>query len=158
LRVKAWRRAHPESKGKQPSNEAKRRYELSERGKERSRINSLKHYYKDVERSRERNKQAYSRHYARRRDVFIQNATNRKAHVKRATPQWADRKAIAAVYKRARQMTADSGVLYTVDHIIPLRSPVVCGLHIAENLQILTGTENCRKRNKAPSALMFAGC
>lgn len=77
------------------------------------------------------------------------NAWKRRA--RDASPPWLtlDQKAeIASIYAKARAMTKLSGVKHVVDHIVPLRSPEVCGLHVPWNLQILTHTDNCAKSNK----------
>jgi len=72
------------------------------------------------------------------------HATMRKAHVKRATPKWADKKALRLFYK-----ACPNG--YHVDHIIPLRGKYISGLHINSNLQYLSAKENMAKHNKYSS-------
>jgi len=62
-------------------------------------------------------------------------------------PEWANRAAIKKIYKQAKALTETTGVVYHVDHIIPINSPLVCGLHVEDNLQILTAEENMKKRN-----------
>lgn len=62
-------------------------------------------------------------------------------------PAWADKKAIKAIYAEATRLTLETGVLHQVDHIIPITSPYVSGLHVAENLQVLTRKANAEKHN-----------
>lgn len=64
-----------------------------------------------------------------------------------ATPLWADRKSIAAIYAEAgrRRKLGDD---VEVDHIIPIRGHDVCGLHCAENLEIKSRIANQHKGNR----------
>ena len=56
------------------------------------------------------------------------------------TPKWADNNKILRIYQ-------DRPSGYHVDHIIPLHSKLVCGLHVEGNLQYLTAKENLAKSN-----------
>jgi len=49
------------------------------------------------------------------------------------------------LYLQAQMMTLETGVKYEVDHIIPLRHPLVSGLHVPKNLRITTAVENREK-------------
>lgn len=72
----------------------------------------------------------------------------RVALKKQAIPIWANMDAIKDVYREARERTAKTGASHHVDHIVPLQSPIVCGLHWEGNLQILPAFDNQSKRNR----------
>lgn len=69
------------------------------------------------------------------------NAKRRAAKLM-AIPSWADMKEISKIYKDAQRL---SGM--HVDHIVPLQSKLVCGLHVSNNLQIISAIENSKKSN-----------
>lgn len=71
-------------------------------------------------------------------------SAKRRALVRQATPCWANQEKIQAVYKLASKLNLH------VDHIYPLKSPLVCGLHTETNLQLLTPMENRKKWNRVP--------
>ena len=116
--------------------------------------------------------------YQENRETVINNAATRPAHVLReyrnawkannktqiradtkarrrkhreATPPWLTRKQkseIRQLYQIAISMTQTTGEQYVVDHIVPLRSHEVCGLHVPWNLRVITQEENLKKSNK----------
>lgn len=71
----------------------------------------------------------------------------RRAAKKQAVPGWADHEKIASVYEHARQLTLETGEVHHVDHVVPLTSDLVCGLHCEHNLQVLTAFANLSKAN-----------
>lgn len=72
----------------------------------------------------------------------------RRASVARATPDWADLGKIAAVYAEAERLTIETGVQHHVDHVVPLKGELVCGLHVHFNLAPLPWIDNIKKKNK----------
>lgn len=78
------------------------------------------------------------------------DGTNR-APARQATPAWANRTEMAKRYHEARGLTRATGILHVVDHEIPLRGPNVCGLHVENNLQVITGSANKLKGNSHQS-------
>lgn len=70
-----------------------------------------------------------------------------RAQTQRATPPWADMATIKTFYAEARRLTKATGELHVVDHIIPKINPLVCGLHVENNLQVLHWRANAVKGN-----------
>jgi len=64
-----------------------------------------------------------------------------------ATPVWANQGYIEDVYRKAAIFTKRDGTPWHVDHIVPLRSKLVCGLHCEDNLQVIPAQLNKQKFN-----------
>lgn len=58
-------------------------------------------------------------------------------------PKWVKLEDFIEIYSEAER-----GVDLVVDHVLPLRGELVSGLHVPENLQIMTRTENLEKGNR----------
>lgn len=72
----------------------------------------------------------------------------RKAAKIQRTPKWADLEAIKMVYTEAAKLSKETGIRHEVDHIVPLQGVNVSGLHVHNNLQIITRRDNRSKGNK----------
>jgi hypothetical protein len=81
---------------------------------------------------------------------------NRRRKHRQASPPWLTRKQkqeMRELYKIAMTMTKTTGEQYVVDHIVPLRSEFVCGLHVPWNLRVITQEENLKKSNQLVDTL-----
>lgn len=64
-----------------------------------------------------------------------------------AWPEWADDKtAFKVIYDEAKRRRA-RGENVHVDHIVPICSDLVCGLHVPWNLQVICAKRNLTKSN-----------
>jgi hypothetical protein len=81
-------------------------------------------------------------------DVMNAHNAKRRASKKNAIPSWSDPNKIRAMYICAQLMTKLTGIKHAVDHIVPLTSDMVCGLHTHDNLTSIPALENSKKSNK----------
>lgn len=99
-----------------------------------------------LERQRETRCPSYNENKQRRkRDNY---AKKRKETIKKATPKWSNDAEIALIYAKRDQLNDTWKLNFEVDHIVPLHSKKVCGLHCLDNLQLLVKDENKTKNNK----------
>lgn len=74
-------------------------------------------------------------------DQVNANTAKRRSTRLQATPKRAEVDLIKIVYRKAKELGSH------VDHIVPLKSDIVCGLHCWANLQILPPDINKSKGN-----------
>ena len=101
-----------------------------------------------IEKARARRK-----HKAANPELYKALTSVRKRRHRAATPKWVgadEKKAIRQLYLEAQRLTKLTGERYVVDHVYPLISDEVCGLHTLKNLRIMTQAENLIKSNKMP--------
>ena len=153
----------------------KKIYKATDRFKELKRESGKRHYQKHREKLLEYRKQYYQKNsedwnrrfkkayynnkeeYAERARIDREKFPGRhraitakyRASKLQATPLWADLTKIKEIYDKATSMNG-----MEVDHIVPLQSDLVCGLHCEKNLQIIPMAKNRSKRNNFRPLIM----
>ena len=84
----------------------------------------------------------------------LANINARRARLLQAIPAWADLDAIGLIYEKRKQISLDTGMVHHVDHIVPLRGKLVCGLHVSWNLRIIPARDNLQKGSRIDMELM----
>lgn len=79
---------------------------------------------------------------------LLKRAAKRRAFKLQAIPKWVNYKKIQEFYETANGLNMLTGEWHDVDHIVPLQSKLVCGLHCEANLQVLPRKVNQSKGNR----------
>jgi len=150
--VRKWQLANPEKHSKmQKAYYAEHREKVARVNKEyrlknRESLNAA--CRANAAANREDRKKA-SREWARANPHLVcQQAAKRRAVSRRATPKWANRFFIQEAYHLAALRTKVTGIDWHVDHIVPLNSSLVCGLHCEANLAVILAGHNLSKSNR----------
>lgn len=72
----------------------------------------------------------------------------RRAIKKNAKVPWANEFFLQEAYLLAKLRTTVTGFPWEVDHIVPLQSGHVCGLHVEHNVQVIPASANKSKGNR----------
>lgn len=116
---------------------ARKKREFRKNNKQRVKVQKQKYYQRNKKKHSERNRAWREKNKAK------VNASNKSRikRVQKATPPWADMKAIKEFY-----FNCPAG--HHVDHVIPINAADISGLHVLENLQYLPASENIAKHNR----------
>lgn len=104
-------------------------------------------YYKEQRKAWRRNNPEKTRLYfktykEKNHGKVLSWLANYRAKKIKAIPLWFEKDLVAKVYKKAKEWG------FEVDHIVPLNSEIVCGLHCWANLQLLNTSLNSSKKNR----------
>ena len=134
---KAWRLANPDKvKAQKEKSQAKRRDKNAEYAKQ--------YRLKNIDKVAAYNKQYRENNKSR---IYARNRARKHKMLMTQMPPWANKSEMDVIYEQARRKSQIEGILYHVDHIIPLNNELVSGLHIYTNLQVIPAKENIKKSN-----------
>ena len=86
--------------------------------------------------------------YQTHKHLYIESNSVKRALAKKATPSWSIRFFVEEAYRLAAMRSKMTGIQWVVDHIVPLKSAIVCGLHAHTNIQVIPGRVNATKGNR----------
>jgi hypothetical protein len=159
LKTAAWRIANPERVKQNTAISVKQRKDrwsaFLQQERERYRKNPAKKLAQ-IQAAKARDPAPFSatmhRHYLNNKPEYAARVAARRAARLRATPSWCDKAGIVALFNEAQRLTRETGIPHEVDHIVPLIGKNVRGLHIPQNMQVITRLENRRKSNRVVDA------
>jgi len=122
--------------------EVKRKSAAKNKEKIRQRISAYKAANPEKDRQSKRKYIKNNPHKA------LANCRKRQASKITATPFWANLFFIEEAYHLSSVRSKATGFKWEVDHIVPLRSKLVCGLHVEHNLAVVPQKINRTKGNR----------
>jgi hypothetical protein len=129
----------------------KKDLEYAAKNREKAKQKSAEWYAENKEYANERMRTYGKQWRTKNKDKNCSKSNKYRASKLKATPKWVDEEhqwLIDEVYHLSKIRSEHTGILWHVDHIVPLQGKNVCGLHVIENLQVIPSKENLSKGNK----------
>jgi thymidine kinase len=126
--------------------EKRRKIERAWRAKNRERHYAM---IKEWTKNNREKRNAIAARYAKRHPAKV--SLNHRRYISArhiSMPSWANEFFMDEAYDLAKLRTKKLGFKWVVDHIVPIRSNIVCGLHTDANLQVIPFTINASKSNR----------
>lgn len=83
----------------------------------------------------------------RRAPMYKWRGAARWRFTRTRVPSWTDRSLMHDLIELKTIYTRCTGFQFSVDHIVPLRHPLVCGFHCPDNFEMMLLLDNQRKSN-----------
>lgn len=134
--------------GKWAANNPEKAKEVKRKSAEAHREKNRQRLAKYREENREKDLASKRAYNERNPHKVLANCRKRQASKALATPSWANLFFIEEAYHLAKVRSKVVGTKWEVDHIVPLRSKLVCGLHVEHNLAVVPRKLNQAKGNR----------
>lgn len=151
----AWRRQNPEraraaiaewsEKNKDKKSQIDRAYRES--NKDKVKEHKRTYYFLNKTEHSRRTREYALKHAERLRPLNAERTMRRYFDQKMSVPKWANMDLIKSIYIQASKLKIETGEKWEVDHIVPIKSKLVCGLHCESNLRVIPKVMNREKGN-----------
>lgn len=149
--MKVWRQQNPErvkaNNDKRPKKTTRANRKLGIAAVSKASY-AAQRYEMDKQRLAERYRANAAKWLKANPDKAAAKKAERRARKLRAQPAWANKFFISEAYHLAQLRTRVTGRPWEVDHIVPLKSDIVCGLHVEHNLAVIPAVINASKGNR----------
>ena len=142
---KAWKARNAEKYAAAENVRKRRKYAEDEAYAQKMRARATAAYRAAPEKTKARNRAYVEANRPVVAAYFREYNWIKRRRLVQATPGWADFTAIREFYRATRAAGME------VDHVVPIAGRNVCGLHVLNNLQMLSRSENASKGNSHAS-------